>query len=178
MRADTLLFGRVTYEMMQEAWRRPETGAWSDWMTDGDRGDAVRRLKAQPGDNLFVGGATLPLALADLGLIDEYEFLVNPIIAGHGPRLLDGLHDRVELELIGRHEFRSGAVTMRYRPAGAALTSPGFYVVGRLVGSATNRAPGVRRRVLGTLSLSAGPHRTNRPTAARLRRAVEQAGEP
>jgi riboflavin biosynthesis pyrimidine reductase len=64
-----------------------------------------------------VGGVTLPLALADLGLIDEYEFLVQPVLAGHGPTLLAGLRERIRLELVNRHEFGSGAVALRYRPA-------------------------------------------------------------
>lgn len=146
-RADALLLGRVTYEMMQEAWRRPPSGTWPDWiddellpfaeaidgaekyvvsstldqvdwnaeLLDGDLGDAVRALKEQPGDLLHVGGVTLPRALADLGLIDEYEFLVQPFLAGHGPRLLDGLHEHLELELVDRRDFRSGAVALRYR---------------------------------------------------------------
>lgn len=147
-RADALLFGRVTYEMMESAWRKPTTGAWPDWMDEwevpfaeaidrakkyvvsstlsgadwnaelvrGDVGQAVRRLKEEPGDGLWVGGVTLPLALADVGLIDEYEFLVQPVLAGHGPTLLAGLRERIQLELVDRHEFRSGAVRMRYRP--------------------------------------------------------------
>jgi len=147
-RADALLFGRVTYEMMEAAWRRPATGPWPDWMGEpevpfaeaidrakkyvvsstlsgvdwnaelvrGDVGQAVERLKQEPGGGLFVGGVTLPLALADLGLIDEYEFLVHPVLAGHGPTLLAGLRERIQLELLGRHEFRSGAVALRYRP--------------------------------------------------------------
>jgi dihydrofolate reductase len=82
-------------------------------------GNAVEQLKREPGEGLFVGGVTLPLALADLGLIDEYEFLVQPILAGHGPTLLAGLRERIELELVSRHEFRSGAVALRYRPAPA-----------------------------------------------------------
>lgn len=89
---------------------------WNAELLTGDLGDAVRRLKAEPGDGLAVCGVTLPLALADLGLIDEYEFLVQPILAGHGPTLFAGLHQRLDLELIGRHEFRSGAVALRYRP--------------------------------------------------------------
>ena len=147
-RADALLFGRVTYEMMESAWRRPDTGAWPDWMDEsqipfaeaidgakkyvvsstlsavdwnaellrGDVGRAVHQLKQEPGEGLFVGGVTLPLALADLGLIDEYELLVQPVLAGHGPTLLAGLRERIQLELVGRHEFRSGAVALRYRP--------------------------------------------------------------
>lgn len=146
-RADALLFGRVTYEMMESAWRRPATGRWPDWMdawevpfaetidrakkyvvsstlsevdwhaelVQGDVGQAVQRLKQEPGQGLWVGGVTLPLALADLGLIDEYEFLVQPVLAGHGPRLLAGLRERIPLELVDRREFRSGAVVLRYR---------------------------------------------------------------
>jgi dihydrofolate reductase len=65
---------------------------------------------------LFVGGLKLPLALADMGLIDEYEFVVLPIIAGHGPTLLEGLAKHLELKLVNRREFGSGAVAMRYVP--------------------------------------------------------------
>ena len=151
-RADALLLGRVTYEMMESAWRRPSTGTWPDWMGErevpfakaidraekhvvsstlsradwnaelvrGDVGRAVRRLKQEPGMGLWVGGVALPRALADLGLIDEYEFLVHPVLAGHGPTLLAGLRERVRLELVDRHEFRSGVVCLRYRPARGA----------------------------------------------------------
>src|SRR5690606_8270994 len=147
-RADALLFGRVTYQLMESAWRRPATGMWPDWMDEwqipfaeaidrakkyvvsnslsgvewtaelvrGDVGRAVQRLKEEPGEGLFVGGVTLPLALADLRLIDEYEFLVQPVIAGHGPTLLAGLRERIQLELVDRREFRSGVVALRYRP--------------------------------------------------------------
>ena len=79
----------------------------------------MRRLKEQPGGPLFVGGVTLPLALADLGLIDEYAFLVQPVLAGHGPTLLSGLRERITLELVDRQELRSGAVAVRYRPVTA-----------------------------------------------------------
>jgi dihydrofolate reductase len=150
-RADALLYGRVTYEMMESAWRRPAAGVWPDWMGESDipfaeaidgtkkyvvsstlgevdwnaelvRGEleqTVRRLKEEPGESLSVGGVTLPLALADLGLIDEYAFVVHPVIAGRGPTLLAGLRERVELELVERQEFRSGVVALRYRPAAA-----------------------------------------------------------
>ena len=82
-----------------------------------DRGDleqAIRLLKEEPGEGLWLGGVTLPLALADLGLIDEYEFVVQPVLAGHGPTLLAGLREPLELKLVGRQEFRSGAVALRY----------------------------------------------------------------
>jgi dihydrofolate reductase len=148
-RADALLFGRVIYEMMETAWRRPASGTWPDWMADwmipfaetidrakkyvvsgtldrvdwnaelvqGDLEKAVQQLKEQPGEGLFTSGVTLPLALADLGLIDEYEFLVLPVVAGHGPTLFAGLSERLELKLVGRQEFRSGAVALRYQPS-------------------------------------------------------------
>lgn len=147
-RADALLLGRTTYEMMQAAWSRPVSGEWPDRMREwevsfaeaidgarkhvvsstleavdwnaelvtGDVGAAVRRLKAEPGDGLWVGGVTLPTALAQLGLIDEYEFLVHPVVAGRGPRLLGDLAHQVELEQVGRREFASGVVSVRYRP--------------------------------------------------------------
>jgi dihydrofolate reductase len=59
---------------------------------------------------------TLPRALAELGLIDEYEFLVQPVLAGHGPTLLAGLRERIRLELVERRELRSGSMILRYRP--------------------------------------------------------------
>lgn len=150
-RADAVIYGRTTYEMMEGAWRRPASGQWPDWMSAweipfaeaidrvpkhvvsstldavdwnaevvrGDVGDAVRQLKQQPGEGLLVGGVTLPLALAELGLIDEYTFVVHPIIAGHGPRLLDGLSERTRLELVEQRKFGSGAVAHTYRSVGS-----------------------------------------------------------
>ena len=154
-RADALLFGRVTYEMMEAAWRLPATGAKPDWMADwmepfarsinaakkyvvsstlqrvdwnaelvtcagrGDLNKAVQQLKresAEAENGLFVGGVTLPLALAELGLIDEYEFVVHPRLAGHGPTLFAGLSKLIDLRLVSRQEFTSGAVAMRYEP--------------------------------------------------------------
>jgi len=146
-RADALLFGRVIYQMMEDAWRwpvspgtRPEwfepfarkidgmkkyvvssTLKQVDWNAELVRGDlatAVKQLKSQPGKGLFTGGLQLPLALAELGLIDEYEFLVHPRIAGHGPKLFDGLSKLVDLKLVGRQELRSGVVVLQYVPRG------------------------------------------------------------
>ena len=76
----------------------------------------IEPLKEQPGKGLSVGGVRFPVALADLGLIDEYEFVVHPVIAGHGPTLLSGLRERIRLELVDRRDFRSGAVALRYVP--------------------------------------------------------------
>ena len=145
--ADALLFGRVTYEMMEAAFRPPApTGARLGWMEPfartsdaakkyvvsntlervdwnaelvrGDLAKSVEQLKrgAGAGKGLFVGGVTLPLALAELGLIDDYEFVVHPRLAGHGPTLFAGLSKHVELRLVSRLEFGSGAVAMRYEP--------------------------------------------------------------
>jgi dihydrofolate reductase len=151
-RADALLFGRVTYEMMESAWRKPASGVWPEWMDEweipfaeaihrakkyvvsstlsavdwnaelvrGDLGEAVERLKQESGTGIWVGGVTLPLELANLGLIDEYEFVVHPVLAGHGPTLLAGLHERIKLEVVERRKFRSGAVAARYRPTHVA----------------------------------------------------------
>ncbi|HSV41627.1 MAG TPA: dihydrofolate reductase family protein [Nocardioidaceae bacterium] len=141
--ADALLFGRVTYEMMESAFRpsaaaeaRPEwtepfaqtinaarkyvvssTLEQPDWNAELVRGDlatAVQQLKEEPGNGLFVGGVQLPLELTRLGLIDEYEFVVHPRVAGHGPTLFAGLPEPVDLKLVSRLEFGSGAVAMRY----------------------------------------------------------------
>jgi dihydrofolate reductase len=145
--SDALIFGRVTYEMMEEAWRGPaQPGTRPDWMEPfartidaakkyvvsstlyrvdwnaelvrGNLGEAVQQLKREPGEGLFVGGVKLPLALAELGLIDEYEFVVHPRIVGHGPTLFAGLSKFVDLKLVSRLEFGSGAVAMQYEPRG------------------------------------------------------------
>ena len=150
-RADALLFGRVIYEMMEEAWRPvaqtiAQGGVQPDWVRPwmvpfaqtidaakkyvvsstldhvdwnaellrGDLGTAVQALKDQPGKGLYTGGVQLPLALAELGLIDEYEFIVHPRLAGHGPTVFAGLTRYVDLQLVGRQEFASGAVALKY----------------------------------------------------------------
>jgi dihydrofolate reductase len=87
---------------------------WNAEIIRGDLGQAVEQLKQEPGKGLFVGGVKLPLALAELGLIDEYELVVHPRLAGHGPTLFAGLSKRVDLKLVNRIEFGSGAVAMRY----------------------------------------------------------------
>ena len=89
---------------------------WNAEFVRGDLGNAVQQLKRESGKGLLVGGVTLPLALADLGLIDEYEFVVHPSLAGHGPTLFAGLSKRIDLRLVSRLEFGSGAAAMRYEP--------------------------------------------------------------
>jgi dihydrofolate reductase len=90
-----------------------------DWNAELVRGDlerAVQQLKSEPGRGLFVGGVMLPQALAELGLIDEYEFVVHPTVVGRGRTLFAGLSKRLDLKLVSRLAFRSGAVAMRYEP--------------------------------------------------------------
>ena len=89
---------------------------WNAELVRGDLGKAVEQLKQEPGKGLFVGGVKLPQALAELGLIDEYEFVVQPRLAGHGPTLFAGLSKYVDLKLVNRREFGSGAVALRYEP--------------------------------------------------------------
>ena len=143
--ADALLLGRVTYQMMEAAWRPPAPAgarpAWMepfartinsakkyvvsstldrvDWNAEIVRGDlekAVQQLKQESGKGLFVAGVKLAQALAELGLIDEYEFMVQPRLVGHGPTLFVGLSKPVDLRLVSRLEFGSGVVAMRYEP--------------------------------------------------------------
>ena len=141
-RADAIILGRTTYELMEfwrsakdlPSWMRPfedsinaatkylvsstrEPDGWNTEALVGDPVEAVRRLKELPGDGLYVGGVTLPLALADAGLIDEYEFVVYPRLVGHGPWLFDGLALPPDLELVGVTEFASGVRAERYIPA-------------------------------------------------------------
>jgi dihydrofolate reductase len=89
---------------------------WNAELVRGNLATAVQRLKQEPGKGLGTGGVTLPKALAELGLIDEYEFIVHPRVAGHGPSLFAGLSKPLDLRLVSRLELGSGAVAMRYEP--------------------------------------------------------------
>jgi dihydrofolate reductase len=145
-RADALILGRVTYEMMETAWRPAANGTPAAWMAEwmmpfartidaakkyvvsstlehvdwnaellrGDPATAVQELKRQPGNRLSVAGVKLGHSLAELGLIDEYEIVVHPRFAGHGPTLFAGLSKRIDLKLVSKQEFGSGAVALRY----------------------------------------------------------------
>jgi dihydrofolate reductase len=142
--ADALLFGRVIYEMMEAAFRPPASDAMPEWtrpfartidaakkyvvsstlkrvdwnaeLVRGDLRKAVEQLKREPGKGLATGGVRLPLALAEMGLIDEYEFVVHPRVAGHGPTLFAGLSKHLDLRLVSRLELGSGVVAIRYQP--------------------------------------------------------------
>ena len=145
VQADALLFGRVTYDMMEAAWRpSARTAEMPDWMDPfartidaakkyvvsstldhvdwnaelfrGDLRTAVEQLKQEQGKGMLVAGVMLPRALAELGLIDEYELVVQPRLMGHGPTLFAGLSKPIDLTLVSRLELGSGAVAMRYMP--------------------------------------------------------------
>jgi dihydrofolate reductase len=138
-----MLLGRVTYRMMEEAWRpsaaevgRPDwmepfaqaitdvhkyvvssTLSHVDWnstLLSGDLRESVLELKEQPGKPIVTGGVQLPRALASMGLIDEYEMVVHPRIAGRGPYLMAGLAQHVDLRLTQTVEYDSGFVALRY----------------------------------------------------------------
>ena len=87
---------------------------WNAELVRGDLGEAVQLLKQAPGNGLFVAGTKLAQALAELGLIDEYEFVVHPRLAGHGPTLFAGLSRPIDLKLVNRLELGSGAVALQY----------------------------------------------------------------
>jgi dihydrofolate reductase len=89
---------------------------WNAELVRGDLGKSVQQLKRESGQGLLVGGMTLALALTELGLIDQYEFVVHPRLAGHGPTLFAGLSKHLDLKLVSRLEFGSGAVAMGYEP--------------------------------------------------------------
>jgi dihydrofolate reductase len=78
--------------------------------------DEVLKLKQEPGKNILTGGVTLPIQLAELGLIDEYHILVHPIVVGEGRRLFDGINlkEKLQLKLVESTVFKSGAVALRY----------------------------------------------------------------
>ncbi len=146
--ADAMIFGRVIYQMMEAAWKKPASGVWPDWMAPwmypfaetmdrakkyvvsntltqvdwntellrGDLAQAIIALKRQPGNGLSVAGVKLPMALAELGLIDEYEIITHPRLAGHGPYLFAGLSKPLDLKLISQQPYASGAVAMTYLP--------------------------------------------------------------
>ncbi len=141
---DALLFGHATYEMMkfwetsQAREMMPEIAAYmSDhpkyvasrtsfepgWhnvrILNGDVPAAVRQLKQQPGGNIMIFGSnTLCVSLMQVGLIDEFQIVVNPVLFGAGTPLFQGLPHKVDLTLASTRRFQSGAVQLTYHPAG------------------------------------------------------------
>jgi dihydrofolate reductase len=140
-----MLFGRRTYELMEEAWPQvardpqalPSLREWArkleakpkfvvsttrrdfPWQNthrvEGDLGEAVAALKDATPQGILVGSPRLSDELARLGLIDEYRFVVHPLVAGHGPYLFGGLQSRLQLAFVGATTLQSGIVALHYR---------------------------------------------------------------
>ena len=144
-RTDTLLYGRVTYEGMAAYWPTPQalandgamarrmnaihkvvfstTLAQANWqntrLVSGEAGAEVRRLKAQPGQDMVIfGSGRLVSSLTDLGLIDRFQLFINPVILGSGVPEFSGLAQAHKLRLLESKVFKTGVVLLAYAPAG------------------------------------------------------------
>ena len=143
---DLLVFGRITYQLMVPFWpevakNQSMTKASNEFARTFDSiekivfsrsldgaedkntrivrtnlRDEILRLKQEPGKNILIGGVDLPSQLIELGLVDEYRFVVGPIVAGEGRRLLEGvdLRETLQLKLVESKIFESGCVALRY----------------------------------------------------------------
>ncbi len=139
---NTLLFGRVTYELMAGYWTTPQAlkedpivakgmnssskivfsrtlkkAEWSNTrLAKGNLVAEVRALKAQPGKDLTIlGSGSLVAQLAEAGLIDHYQLMVNPVVLGKGKGLFDGLKTKLSLKLTKTQAFKSGNVLLTYQ---------------------------------------------------------------
>jgi len=139
MSADTLLFGRVTYQLMADYWPSAE-GQIADFMNavpkvvfsrtldkaewnntrlvkDNVPGE-ITKLKQQPGKDIFLfGSANFASTLMQHGLIDEYRLGVNPVVLGTGTPLFNGGRDKLDLRLLETRPLKSGVVILHYEPA-------------------------------------------------------------
>ncbi len=145
--AGVILFGRKTYELMVPYWpnvAKSQSGTKADNefartfdslekivftttlnSVEGSNTKIVRanvaeevlKLKQQPGKDISIGSLSIASQLSQHGLIDEYYFVVHPVVAGKGPRLFEaeGLKERLQLELTGSKQFRSGAIALHYK---------------------------------------------------------------
>lgn len=143
---DLLVFGRKTYQLMVPFWpdvakNQSMTKAQNEFAQAFDSinkivfsqsltstedkntrivrtepRDEILRLKQEPGKNILIGGVSIPSQLIELGLIDEYYLIVQPIIAGEGRRLLEGvsLQERLQLKLVESKIFKSGCAALHY----------------------------------------------------------------
>ena len=143
---DLLVFGRKTYELMVPFWpevarKQSMTRAENEFartfdskskivfsrtlagvedrntkVVGSDLQGEIRKLKQEPGKDILIGGVDIPSQLMELGLVDEYRFVVGPIVAGGGRRLLEGvrLQERLQLNFADSKIFRSGCVALRY----------------------------------------------------------------
>lgn len=148
--AGVILFGRITYQLMVPYWpdiarSQTDTRATNDFArvfdsldkvvfsttlkdVDGSNTRIVRAnlaeevigLKQQPGKDISIGSLSLASQLSNAGLIDEYHFVVHPVLAGKGPRLFDTVEakERLLLDFIGLKTFKAGVVALQYRKRG------------------------------------------------------------
>jgi len=143
--AGGMLFGRTTYELMENAWpavardpkARPAFRTWArkleakpkyvvsatrrdfpwrnTFRVEGDLREAITALKRRTPRGLLVGSPTLSGTLEQLGLIDEYRLAVHPVVAGHGPTLFSGLSPSVHMRLLDARRLKPGVMALRYR---------------------------------------------------------------
>jgi dihydrofolate reductase len=140
---DGEIMGRKTYETMAAYWptetalrEDPVTAKWMNSMRKyvvsrtlktvswensslllGDAEEAITRLKAQPGKDLGIGGSDLIASLRNPKLVDEYRFLIVPVVLGAGKPIFQGIRQRLNLKLISTKTFKSGMTGLYYRPA-------------------------------------------------------------
>ncbi len=141
---DTLLFGRVTYDMMASYWPTPQArtddpvvaekmnntpklvfshslrdAKWENTrLVKDDFAAEVTRLKAQPGKDMIIfGSSDLAVSFLEHGLLDECRIMINPVVLGQGKSLFTGIHDRLKLKLLKTRTFHSGNVLLYYQPA-------------------------------------------------------------
>ena len=139
----TLLFGRVTYEMMAGYWSSPEAiksdpsvaegmnkadkvvfsrtlkkAEWSNTRLVKDNiGEEVKKMKQMPGKGMaLLGSGSIVTQFADQGLIDEFQIMVDPVVLGDGTPLLKGINRKLDLKLTGTKAFQSGVVLLSYQP--------------------------------------------------------------
>jgi len=140
---DTILFGRVTYEMMASFWPSPavletdpETAKYmnelpkvvfsktlyeADWqntrLVKDNIKEEIRNLKAKTEKDIAIfGSSDLTVSLAELGLVDEYRIMVNPVVLGKGKTLMQGIKEQLKLKLIKSRTFANGNILLTYVP--------------------------------------------------------------
>jgi dihydrofolate reductase len=138
---DTLLFGRVTYQRMAAYWPTAtaedpvvarsmnslpkivfsKTLDKADWnntrLVKGDIGEEISRLKQLPGKDMAIfGSSDLAVSIAEQGLLDEYRFLVNPVVLGAGKPMFKGIRSKLNLKLLTTETLKSGVVILTYLP--------------------------------------------------------------
>lgn len=138
-----LIFGRVTYDLMRSYWPTPAAkehfptvaermntlpkfvfsrtlreASWNNTtLVKGDLLDAIRKMKSEPGNDMVIfGSGSIISQLARESLIDEYQFIVNPIALGAGRTMFEGVPEKLSLKLTRTRAFKNGSVFVCYEP--------------------------------------------------------------